>query len=242
MKDIKLLDCTLRDGGYYNNWDFSKDLVNDYLKAISDSGIKYVEIGFRSLKEKKLNGPNFFSRDNYIDILNIPKNLEIGVMINISEIISFKDNYQKILGNLFKDQKKSKIKFIRLATHFNEVSEAVKICKILKNKKYKVIINLMQITEQKEQDIISAVKKIKDVKPSVLYFADSLGAMSSHDVSKCVKLIRIHWQGEIGIHTHNNLGKAVTNSISAIENGATWVDSQSQAWVEGQEIQKPSIC
>ena len=105
MKDIKLLDCTLRDGGYYNNPSFSKDLVNDYLKAISDSGIKYVEIGFRSLKRKKLNGPNFFSRDNYIDILNIPKNLEIGVMINISEIISFKDNYQKILGNLFKDQK-----------------------------------------------------------------------------------------------------------------------------------------
>ena len=52
MKKINILDCTLRDGGYYNNWDFSKDLVNDYLKAISDSGIKNVEIGFRSLKEK----------------------------------------------------------------------------------------------------------------------------------------------------------------------------------------------
>ena len=80
MKDIKLLDCTLRDGGYYNNWDFSKDLVNDYLKAIADSGIKYVELGFRSLKENKLNGPNFFSRDSYINILKIPKSLIIGVI------------------------------------------------------------------------------------------------------------------------------------------------------------------
>ena len=105
MRKLTLLDCTLRDGGYYNNWNFSKDLVNEYLKAIAASGIKFVEIGFRSLKENKLNGPNFFSRDNYIDILNIPKSLNIGVMINISEIISSKDNYTKILKKLFQDQK-----------------------------------------------------------------------------------------------------------------------------------------
>ena len=225
MKEITLLDCTLRDGGYYNNWNFSKDLVNDYLKAISDSGIRYVEIGFRSLKENKLNGPNFFSRDNYINILKIPKNLNIGVMINISEIVNSKKNYKKILTKLFENKKKTKIKFIRLATHFNEVSEAVKICKFLKKKKFKVIINLMQITEQSEKDIIIAVKKIKQAKPNVLYFADSLGAMNAEDVSKCIKYIRTHWSGEIGIHTHNNLGKAVSNSISAIENGATWIDS-----------------
>ena len=113
MKTIKILDCTLRDGGYYNNWDFSKELVNDYLKAISESGIKSVEIGFRSLKENKLNGPNFFSTDNYINILKIPKNLNIGVMINVSELISFKQNYNKILDKLFKNKNKSKI-FVRL--------------------------------------------------------------------------------------------------------------------------------
>ena len=83
----------------------------------------------------------------------------------------------------------------------------------------------MQITEQSEKNIIIAVKKIKQAKPNVLYFADSLGAMNSEDVSKCIKYIRSQWSGEIGIHTHNNLGKAVSNSISAIENGATWIDS-----------------
>ncbi len=225
MKKLTLLDCTLRDGGYYNNWDFSKDLVNDYLKAIAESGIKFVEIGFRSLRENKLNGPNFFSRDNYIDILNIPKNVNIGVMINVSEIINSKENYNKILSKLFQNQKKSKIKFVRLATHFSEISETIKICKILKTKKLKVIINLMQITEQNENNIIEAVNKIKDAKPNVLYFADSLGAMNSADVSKCIKTIRTQWKGEIGIHTHNNLGKAVSNSISAIEHGVTWIDS-----------------
>ena len=146
-------------------------------------------------------------------------------MINISEIINSGRSYEKILSKLFKKAEKSKIKFIRLATHFNEISQTVKICKILKNKKFKVIINLMQITEQKPDDITAAVKLIKTAKPSVLYFADSLGAMNTEDVSKCIKSIRTHWSGEIGIHTHNNLGKAVSNSISAIQNGATWIDS-----------------
>ena len=40
MKNLTILDCTLRDGGYYNNWNFSKDFINDYLKTIYKSGIK----------------------------------------------------------------------------------------------------------------------------------------------------------------------------------------------------------
>ena len=131
MKTIKILDCTLRDGGYYNNWDFSKELVNDYLKAISESGIKNVEIGFRSLKEDKSNGPNFFSTDSYINVLKVPKNLNLGVMINVSELRSFKKDYAKILKKMFKNIKKTKINFVRLATHFSEIQDAIKICKII---------------------------------------------------------------------------------------------------------------
>jgi len=225
MKTIKILDCTLRDGGYYNNWDFSKDLVNDYLKAISESGIKNVEIGFRSLKENKLNGPNFFSTDNYINILKIPKNLNIGVMVNVSELISFKQNYSKILDKIFSNKDKSKINFVRLASHFSEIKEVVKICKIIKSKGYFVAINLMQITEQSEKNIIEASKEISQAKPDVLYFADSLGAMGTENVKTYIRNLRTHWKGELGIHTHNNLGKAISNSISAIENGVTWIDS-----------------
>ena len=225
MKTINILDCTLRDGGYYNNWDFPKTLVNDYLKAISDSGIKNVEIGFRSLKENKLNGPNFFSTENYINILKIAKKLNIGVMLNVSDLSNYKSDYKKVLNKVFNKNKKTKVKFIRLATHFSEIDEVTNDCKFLKTKNYKIIINLMQITEQKEKDIINAAKKIALVNPSVLYFADSLGAMDTPDVSKYVKLLRKYWKGELGIHTHNNLGKALSNSLAAIKNGVTWVDS-----------------
>ena len=80
MKTINILDCTLRDGGYYNNWDFPKTLVNEYLKAVSESGIRNVEIGFRSLKENKLNG-----------YLNQYKSLMVS---SVKSIDFFKSNFK----------------------------------------------------------------------------------------------------------------------------------------------------
>ena len=63
----KLLDCTLRDGGYYNNWFFSKKLTQEYLNAMSKAGIKYVELGFRSPKKNIYKGPNWYTSDEYIE-------------------------------------------------------------------------------------------------------------------------------------------------------------------------------
>ena len=56
MNNIKILDCTLRDGGYYNNWDFSNSLINNYLKAVATAGVDYVELGFRSLYKTSFKG------------------------------------------------------------------------------------------------------------------------------------------------------------------------------------------
>ena len=52
MKEINIIDCTLRDGGYYNNWDFSNEIVNDYLESMSRIGVKNIELGFRSLQKR----------------------------------------------------------------------------------------------------------------------------------------------------------------------------------------------
>ena len=83
----------------------------------------------------------------------------------------------------------------------------------------------MQITEQTKENIITASKKINQAQPNILYFADSLGAMLPKDISKYIKFLKVHWDGEIGIHTHNNLGNAINNSIKAMELGVQWIDS-----------------
>ena len=88
---IKLVDCTLRDGGYYNNWEFKKDLINQYLKVMDDIKVDYVEIGFRFIDKIKTKGPCAYSEENFLKSLNIPKNLKIGIMINAADFVNSKD-------------------------------------------------------------------------------------------------------------------------------------------------------
>jgi len=224
MGKLNILDCTLRDGGYYNNWDFPKELVNDYLKAMSQIGIDYVELGFRSFQTKDFKGPTWYTTESYLNSLNIPKNLNLGVMVNAFEIISHPKGLNSAIKIMFANARKSKIKLVRLACHFEELNKTVKICKLLQRMNYKVAINLMQISEQSEEKILSASKLINKTKPDILYFADSLGGMDPAQILSLVKTLRKNWDGELGIHTHNNLGKAIVNSMTAIENGVSWVD------------------
>ena len=107
MKNVKILDCTLRDGGYYNNWDFSNTLINDYLKAIASVGVDCVELGFRSLYKTSFKGACAYTKDDFLDGLNIPKNLKVAVMVNASELISYKKKDPlKNIQSLFKHKKK----------------------------------------------------------------------------------------------------------------------------------------
>ena len=221
----KILDCTLRDGGYYNNWFFSKKLTQEYLNAMSKAGIKYVELGFRSPKKNIYKGPNWYTSDEYIEKLSIPKELTIGVMVNVFEITSNSNDIKKTTDLLFKNSKLSKVKFVRLASHLNEIDNAFKICKLLKKKGYKVGVNLMQISEQSEKNIIEVGKKAEKSKPDILYFADSLGSMNEKKILEVIKNLKTNWSGELGIHTHDNLGKALSNSIFSIKNNVTWIDS-----------------
>ena len=75
MKNINILDCTLRDGGYHNNWDFSKEVVTEYLKTMSSLNIDYIELGFRSFQNNDFKGPTWYTTDSYLEELSIPKNL-----------------------------------------------------------------------------------------------------------------------------------------------------------------------
>ena len=225
MKEINIIDCTLRDGGYYNNWDFSNEIVNDYLESMSQVGVKNIELGFRSLQKRDFKGPNWYTTDSYIKNLKIPKNIRLGVMVNVAELITYPSGINKAIKKIFDKSKNSKIKFVRLASHFKDFKNAGKACVILKKMGYSVAINLMQITEQSEDQITIAAKIAEKIKPDILYFADSLGRMKALDIISIIKLFRKYWKGSLGIHTHDNLEEALSNSLIAINNGANWVDS-----------------
>ncbi len=235
-KNIKILDCTLRDGGYYNNWNFDKNTVEDYFNKINSSNIDVVEIGFRFLNKNSFYGPFAYSNENFIRKLKINKKIDIAVMINASDIIKLSKSmsHSKILKNFFTIKKKSIIKYFRVATHFSEIKLIIPFLKLINKYGYKVIVNIMQCSNKKSSDfkfVINNLKKLNFVK--VLYFADSLGSMEPEEVVRISKYFKKNWSGEIGIHAHDNCGNAVKNSLTAINFGVTWVDSTIQGMGRG---------
>ena len=83
----------------------------------------------------------------------------------------------------------------------------------------------MQISERTKKEIKNIIHKINQMNIKILYFADSLGSLKPKDLKMIVSQIKKNWKGEIGIHTHDNMGKALDNTLEAIKLGVTWVDS-----------------
>lgn len=220
-QSITLLDCTLRDGGYYNNWCYSNELVNDYLLAMSAIGVCFVELGFRSLDFDDFKGPLAFTSEAYLNTLTIPEGLNVGVMVNCSDLV----DQDTAIDKLFLHSTNSKISFVRIASQIEDVDHAVVISKKLKGLGYLVAINIMQIADKSYDEIRSVVNKIPEASVDVLYFADSMGSLQPNDISKIVDEVRLGWSGPIGIHAHDSMGLALSNSVQALNAGVTWVDS-----------------
>ena len=89
INDIKILDCTLRDGGYYNNWEFPRELVADHLSVMSSCGVDVVELGFRTLSNNSYKGPLAYTTDKYLESIEWDqRDLKVSVMVNAKELSS----------------------------------------------------------------------------------------------------------------------------------------------------------
>lgn len=222
---ITLLDCTLRDGGYYNQWCYSPALVADYLYAMQVAGIDYVELGFRSLGSAGFKGAFAYTTDRFLDGLLIPEGLKLAVMINCSELNQPCQSVQSVLKNLFLPASQTKLTLIRIATHVDELSNALLAAAWLKHQGYKVGINIMQIADQSMDEIAEISKLVGTSDIDVLYFADSMGSLDGKQTSEIVNAFKSYWKGAIGIHAHDSMELALSNTLKAVENGATWLDS-----------------
>lgn len=219
------LDCTLRDGGYYNAWDFPIDLIHQYLQAMQASGVDAVELGFRSLKNSGFKGACAFSTDDFIGSLTLPGGLTIGVMVNGNELVG-EGSQQEKLERLFPNNAdNSPVDLVRVACHVHEFTEALPAVSWLKERGYRVGFNLMQVADRSEDEIKALAHEASQYPLDALYFADSMGSMDPDRVARIIQWIRSEWEFDLGIHTHDNLGLALSNTLRALDEGATWVDS-----------------
>ena len=228
--NLVLLDCTFRDGGYYNRWDFSPQLMNRYFAAMRAANVDVVEVGFRFFTNAGFKGACAYSTDEFLRSLDIPADLTIGVMVNGAELCS-DVGWQVVVEHLFPEPCcNTPVDLVRFACHIDEVENALFASKLLIEKGYRVGLNLMQIADRTQSEVEKLGELASKSDIEVLYFADSMGSMTPDDTARIVRWLRTNWSGQLGIHTHDNMRLALANTLRAQAEGVNWLILQLQVW------------
>jgi 4-hydroxy 2-oxovalerate aldolase len=221
---LKVLDCTIRDGGLINDHGFDDGFVKAVYDACVAAGIDYMEIGYKA--SKKLFARNQCGAWKFCDEEDLrrivgdnPTPLKLAAMADAGK----SDWHTDILH-----KKDSVLSMIRVAFYPHQVSEAVDMINDAADKGYEVSANLMAVSTVPEIEVDQVLDGISRTPASVLVVVDSYGAMYAEQVELLVKKYQAFGQStgkEVGIHAHNNQQLAFANTIEAIIHGANYMDA-----------------
>lgn len=218
-EDLKLLDCTIRDGGYINNWHFEKKLVREVYRALSKSGIDIIEIGFRGTEEyfdKREYGLWRFSKEE--DILDVIEGIR-------GPKLALMADFGKINLSDFCDCEDSVVDLIRLAVHKNKTEDAIKLLENIKRKGYEVSLQAMGYSNYSQEERKDFIRLLKKSDIDYAYVADSYGSIFPNQIKELVDPLLELESIKIGFHPHNSLQMAFANTLEAINCGVHIVDS-----------------
>lgn len=223
--EIKVIDCTVRDGGLMNNHQFDLKFVQSVYRADVAAGIDYMEMGYKAnqkLFSRTQHGTwKFCTEEDLRSVIGDQKSpaTKIAVMAD-AERTDYKNDI------LPRD--KSVIDLIRVATYIHQIPTALDMIKDAHDKGYETTINVMALSTVPESEIESALEVLAHSEVNVIYVVDSFGTLYSEQIRDCVQRFQKYTLPagkEIGIHTHNNLQLAFANTIEAIVMGANYVDA-----------------
>lgn len=221
MNNIKLLDCTLRDGGYYNNWDFDTQMVRELVTNLDLAGVDIIELGYKSpIKGGKYRKCN----DRFIwEVLEYktPVNSKLAFMVDAKDFIQNEVNYP-LIDDVIHDSSNSPFSICRLAIKHDEIESAKEIGAYIKSKGYELIINLMGISLLKPEQV-EEFGVLTELNPSALYFADSYGSLEPKNIEEITRIFK-KFGTSTGIHTHDNLGLAFANCLVGLDSGIEYID------------------
>lgn len=191
--NIEILDCTLRDGGYVNNWNFSANDIKGISKHLNIGNIEKIELGYITGKERERGTLfNSLSRVSEIEIPNYKKIL----MINYGELEeeNIPENKEKIFG-------------IRVVFRKDDMKKALEYSLNLKIKGYNIFLQPMQTISYKDNELLELIEKANEINPYALYIVDSFGEMRKEDLLRVVSIYSHNLKKniKIGFHSHNNL-------------------------------------
>ena len=203
MNNIKILDCTLRDGGYVNNWNFKEKNVINIISNLTKAGIEYIECGFfKPVLYSK--DQSVFSKIEQLEYLlpNGKKN-KFCLMINYGEYDINdipKCNYSNII--------------FRVAFEQEKMDEAIEYCLQLKNKGYGIFLNPKHTNTYSSLELLCMINNVNKLKPIAFTIVDTLGTMMENDIKRIYQLIENNLSKDIALcfHSHNNLQLSFSNA------------------------------
>lgn len=217
---IKVLDCTIRDGGLINDHRFTDEFVREIYIALSKSGIDYMEMGYRNSKElfptKDYGAWKYCDDDKIREIIDgIESNLKLSIMVDS----------HRVKEQPFAPVDESPVDMIRVATYVKDIDKAIKLINRSHDLGYETTVNLMAISTEIEPDIIEALNQLAKSPVDVVYVVDSFGALYCEQIEYLVKQFKERLPGkEIGVHCHNNQQLAYGNTIEGIIHDANYLD------------------
>ena len=218
---IKVLDCTIRDGGLINNHDFDRRFVREVYKAVSQAGVDYIEMGYKNSKE--LFSPKEYGAWKFCDDEDIRKVTEgieshtkISVMVDVGRI-KMED---------VKPCSESPVDMIRVASYVKDIDKAIFMVNHFADKGYETTVNIMAISRDRGAELDEALDQLeRESKANVIYIVDSFGALYQETVEGLIKRFKkVLKSKEIGFHGHNHQQLAFGNTIEAIIHDANYLD------------------
>lgn len=217
---IKVLDCTVRDGGLINDHHFSDEFVRAIYVALSQSGIDYMEMGYRSSRE--VAPPAEFGPWKYCDddkirqiIDGVESDMKLSIMVDAHRVIEQE----------FAPVDQSPIDLIRIATYVKDIDKAIAMVNRCHDLGYETCVNIMAISAENEHDLIEALNQVAQSPTETVCVVDSFGYFFCEQIEYIVKLYQKHLPNKrIGMHCHNNQQLAFANTIEGIRNNCNLVD------------------
>ena len=199
MRKVRLLDCTLRDGGYINNWNWGYECAKSIIRSLTNAHVDIVEVGFlRDIPDYSFD----ITVADTIDQLNnlLPDNDKDTIF----SAMVMQSNYTH---KKLEDYAGHGIKMIRLTFHDYDVEEGLAFAKEIKKKGYMLAINPINIMGYLDIDILKLVEKINLIRPDFFSIVDTFGSMRSEDLNRLLYMLDHNLTESVGIalHLHENM-------------------------------------
>ena len=222
--DIKVVDCTIRDGGLVNNFYFDDEFVRNLYTANVAAGVEYMEFGYKASKEifdvKEFGKWKFCDEQDIRDIFGDNNtDLKISVMADVGRTDYKKDIIPKT---------DSVIDMIRIATYINTIPAAIEMIHYCAEMGYETTINIMAVSTAAESELDLALDLLAQSEVGTIYLVDSYGSLYPEQIRRLAdKYLKVaeKYGKKVGIHAHNNQQLAFANTIEACTVGVSYLDA-----------------